>query len=214
MEAHGPSTNVVQIVVTDSNPWAVNAQHLSVTNSFTLTVNEVNTAPVLETLSDRTVNPGQTISFTATATDSDLPTNALTFSLLAPPAGASLGSSNGLFNWRPTLAQANSTNIIQVQVTDTNVYAINSQSLSDTKSFTVIVNPLAPVVLTPVTYRNGHFIVAVSGSTGPDYVIMASSNLVNWTDAFTNLSPATPFQFDATNAPGVASRYYRVRLSP
>jgi len=213
-EAQGPSTNVVQIVVTDFNPWAVNAQHLSATNSFTLTINEVNAAPVLGALSDRTVNPGQTINFTATATDSDLPTNALTFSLIAPPAGASLDSSNGLFNWRPTLAQANTTNVVQVQVTDTNAYAVNSQSLSDTKSFTVIVNPLAPVILTPVTYTNGHFIVSVSGSTGPDYVIMASTNLATWSDLSTNLSPATPFQFDATNAMSVPSRYYRARLSP
>jgi hypothetical protein len=61
-------------VVTDSSPNAVNAQHLSATNSFTVVVNEVNSPPVLAALSNRTVNVGQTISFTATATDPDIPT--------------------------------------------------------------------------------------------------------------------------------------------
>jgi hypothetical protein len=107
-ETQGPSTNLVFLKVTDNG-----TPPLSATNSFTITVNEVNVAPALGTLSDWTVNPGQTISFTATATDADLPTNTLTFSLVAPPPGASLDSSNGLFNWRPTVAQANTTNTVQ-----------------------------------------------------------------------------------------------------
>jgi len=37
-EAQGPRTNVSVTVVADDNPWAVNAQHLSATNSFTVMV--------------------------------------------------------------------------------------------------------------------------------------------------------------------------------
>src|SRR5207248_2293543 len=44
-EAQGPSTNTFTTVATDSNPLAVNAQNLSATNSFTVVVNELNTAP-------------------------------------------------------------------------------------------------------------------------------------------------------------------------
>ena len=56
----------------------------------------------------------------ATATDSDIPANVLTFSLVSPPSGASINSASGLFNWRPVVAQANTTNTVQVQVTDYN----------------------------------------------------------------------------------------------
>ena len=206
-ESQGPSTNLVFVKVTDNG-----TPPLSATNSFTITVNEVNVAPVLAAMSDRTVNPGQTISFTATATDADIPTNTLTFNLIAPPSGASVDSSNGLFNWRPTVMQANTTNTVQVQVTDYNPFAVNSQHLSDTKSFTVIVNPLGPVTLKPVSFRNGQFKFQVSGTVGPDYVIAASTNLTAWSDIFTNLSPITPFQF--TNTATFPNRFFRVRLAP
>ena len=106
------------------------------------------------------------------------------------------------------LAQANTTNTVQVKVTDN-----STPSLSDTKSFTVTVNPLAPIVLTPISYTNGQFKLQVSGTTGPDYIISASGTLTSWIDLVTNLSPATPFQFTDTNAPST-NRFYRARLSP
>ena len=40
-------------------------------------MNEVNLAPELGPLDDYIVNPGQTISFSASATDDDLPANNL-----------------------------------------------------------------------------------------------------------------------------------------
>jgi Putative Ig domain len=208
-EVQGPGTNIVTISVTDTNPPAVNATSLSVTNSYQIIVNEVNSAPMLGTLTDRAVNPGQTISFTATATDTDSPPNTLTFSLVSPPAGAGIASSSGLFNWRPAVAQAGTTNAVQVRVTDNGV-----PPLSDTKLFTVIVNPLAPVVLTPVGYTNGQFTLMVNGTIGPDYIISTSTNLTQWSDLLTNLSPATPFQFNSTNLGSSPGRFYRARLSP
>ena len=208
-EAQGPGVYPVLVKVSDFNPAAVNSTSLSVTNSFQITVNEVNSAPMLGALINRTVNPGQAITFNATATDTDLPPNTLTFSLVNPPAGASLDGSSGSFNWRPTVAQANTTNTVQVRVTDNGV-----PPLSDNELFTVIVNPLAPVVLTPVGYTNGQFTLKINGTTGPDYIIMTSGNLTSWADLITNLSPTTPFQRTDTNAPLSTNRFYRVRLSP
>ena len=202
-EADGPSTNTFTTKVLDNG-----SPSLSATNTFTVVVNEVNVAPVVGTLTNRTVNPGQTISFTATATDADLPTNTLTFALVTPPAGATING-GGLFNWRPTVAQANTTNTVKVKVTDN-----GSPNLSGTNSFTVIVNPLAPVILTPITYTNGQFRFQVSGTTGPDYIIGVSTNLIQWSDVFTNLSPATPFEYLDTGAGLFNNRFYRARLSP
>lgn len=209
-EQDGPSTNTVTIAVTDTNLAAVNATSLSVTNSYQIVVREVNTAPVLIPIGDSTVNPGQTISFTATATDADVPTNILTFSLLSPPAGATINSGTGLFNWRPTIAQANTTNTVKVKVTDD-----GSPNLSATNSFTVVVKQLGGVTLTPLGFTGGQFKMQVDGTTGPDYIIMASDSVTtNFTDVMTNVSPATPFQYTDTNAFSATNHFYRVRLSP
>src|SRR5436309_1460357 len=86
---------------------------------------------------------------TNTASDSDLPANVLTFSLVSAPAGVNLDPSSGVLTWTPTEAQGPSTNLITVKVTDNGV----PQS-SDTKSFTVVVSEAnsAPV-LTVATDR-------------------------------------------------------------
>jgi hypothetical protein len=208
-EAQGPSNYVVQIKVTDTNPPAVNSTSLSTTNSYQITVNEVNLPPVLAAILDRMVNPGVLIQFTNSTTDPDLPTNTFTYSLLSPPPGAMVGSSSGVFTWRPPAALADTTNQIQVRVADNGV-----PSLTDTQSFSVVVNPTLPVVLTPVIYTNGLFRFEVSGTQGPDYVIQASDNLPIWIDVATNSSPNPPFQFDDATAGSSMDRTYRVRLSP
>jgi hypothetical protein len=203
VRSQGPGTNVITTIVTNTDSFDTVNTHYSATNSFTVIVY----APTLAAIGNYTVNAGQTVAFTASATDND-PTRTLTFSLVSPPGGAAINSASGLFNWRVPAAFANTTNTVQVNVTDN-----STPSLSDAKSFTVTVNPLAPVVLTPVSHTNGQFKVQVSGTVGPDYIISASGTLTNWIDLVTNLSPATPFQFTDTNAPST-NRFYRARLSP
>src|SRR2546421_3592440 len=63
-EAQGPSTNVVSVSVTDNGVPA-----LSVTNTFTLIVNEVNLAPVLTLPADQTINEQTTLNVSASAID-------------------------------------------------------------------------------------------------------------------------------------------------
>ncbi|HEX5221861.1 MAG TPA: lamin tail domain-containing protein [Verrucomicrobiae bacterium] len=77
-----------------------------------------NTAPVLDALVNRTVAEGTLLTFTATATDADLPPQTLTFSLEAgAPTGANI-SSSGVFSWIPTEAQGPGSYPITVRVTD------------------------------------------------------------------------------------------------
>jgi hypothetical protein len=60
---------------------------------------------------------GQTLVFTASATDADVPAQVLTFSLgPGAPVGASINSMTGQFNWTPTIAPG--TNPISVIVAD------------------------------------------------------------------------------------------------
>jgi hypothetical protein len=128
-EAQGPGSPSVTIRVTDNGVPALNAAE-----TITITVNEVNAAPVLDGIGNKSLMLGNMLNFTATATDSDLPTNTLTYSLDAgAPAGAIINPTTGAFAWTPTLAQTG-VNTIIVRVTDNGV-----PGMSDTETVSVTV---------------------------------------------------------------------------
>jgi hypothetical protein len=127
-EAQGPGPYTLTTVVTDNG-----APPLSATNSFAVTVTEVNSAPFLPVQTNRTIVELTTLLVTNTATDTDIPANVLTYSLVRPPTGAVIGT-NGIIAWTPTAAQGPSTNLITTVVTDNGV-----PPLSATNSFTVFV---------------------------------------------------------------------------
>jgi hypothetical protein len=208
-EAQGPSTNTIVVQVSDNR-----VPPRSDTKPFAVTVNEINRAPSLDALSDCTVAPGETLSFAAAATDPDLPANPLAFSLVSSPAGANLEASTGLFNWRPAMAQANTTNLVQVQVTDSNPWDVTTPQLSDTKAFTVIVKEVTPVTLTPILLSGGKFQVQISGAVGPDYILQTSTTLTSWINLWTNTPTAMPISFTDTNTASFSRRYYRAVLGP
>ena len=93
--------------------------------------------PSLAAISNRTLNAGQTLTLTNTATDFDLPPQPLTFTLLTNPPGAALGAGSGILTWRAPVALADSTNLFRVKVADN-----GAPSLSATQQFNVFVNPL------------------------------------------------------------------------
>ena len=57
-------------------------------------------------------------TFTASATDHDLPAQTLTFSLSGAPAGATIGAASGVFTWTPTEAQGPGVYTFDVVVSD------------------------------------------------------------------------------------------------
>ena len=100
--------------------------------TITVTVNEVNVAPVLAAIPNKTGTVGVAVTFTATATDADIPANSLAFSLAAgSPSGATINAATGAFSWTPTAA---GTFPVTVRVTDN-----GTPALSDSKSFTITV---------------------------------------------------------------------------
>ena len=142
--AQSPSTNSIIVRVTDSSP-----QRLSHTRTFTVIVIEANDPPVIAAIQNQVVNEGSALTFAVVVTDADLPQQTLTFALEAgSPTGASIDPATGIFKWTPTEPQGPSTNIITVKVTDNGV-----PPLSDTNSFTVIVNEVnsAPILTVPAT---------------------------------------------------------------
>jgi CotH kinase protein/Lamin Tail Domain/Putative Ig domain/PA14 domain len=93
-----------------------------------------NTAPELDALLNRTVGEGSLLTFTAIATDADVPQQTLMFSLEAgAPSGASI-STAGVFTWIPTEAQGPANYSITVRVTDN-----GEPAASATQPFTVTV---------------------------------------------------------------------------
>ncbi|MGI6260130.1 MAG: Ig-like domain-containing protein, partial [Anaerolineaceae bacterium] len=99
-EAQGPAEYTFTVkVCDDGEPVLCDEQ------SVTLTVQEVNLAPELDPIEDQEVEVGDELTFTATATDPDLPAQTLLFYLSGAPAGASIDASTGVFNWTPVASQ-------------------------------------------------------------------------------------------------------------
>ena len=172
---------------------------LSHTTTIALTLNAVtppNTPPTLAAIANQTVNVGQTVAFTASATDTDQPPQTLTFALLAGATNATLNTNSGAFSFRPLVTQANSTNNFTLKVSDN-----GTPALSATQSFSVIVNPLSAPGVSNISAAGGQFSFSVSGQSGPDYAIETSTNLTQWSNVFITNSPALPFNWTDTNSP-------------
>jgi O-glycosyl hydrolase len=169
-----------------------------------------NTPPTITTVPNQTANAGVLLLVTNTASDSDLPPQALTFSAASSlPANATLNSASGIFSWRPLVSQANTTNVIRIQVTDN-----GTPNLSATNSFTVTVNPLASATLGPVTSSGGQVKIVVNGPQGPDYTLWTSTNLTTgWQILYATNAPSTPLTLVDTNSTD-AMRFYKVQLGP
>jgi hypothetical protein len=126
-EEQGGMTYVVDVVVTDDGIPAA----LATTQRVTIVVKEINVAPELAPIPPQSVNFGQTLTFTATATDQDLPAQTLTYTMTGGvPEGATLDSSTGVFTWTPSEEQAKTNYSFTIKVTD-------SGGLSDEQTVTI-----------------------------------------------------------------------------
>jgi hypothetical protein len=84
-----------------------------------ISVTEVNVAPTLSVASHYVVSHGQTLTFAAVGSDTDIPVQALTYGLSgAVPAGAAIDPATGGFTWKPAAAQTGSSYTFDVFLTD------------------------------------------------------------------------------------------------
>jgi beta-galactosidase len=172
-----------------------------------------NSAPILAAIPRQMVNVGQTVAVNVNASDGDSPPPVLTFSLLSAPTNATLvkiSSTNASFNWRPRVANANTTNVITLKVADN-----AAPSLSATQNFTVTVNPLTRPSLSALVWSNGQFsLQGTNSQIGPDYAVQTSADLFSWTTIWTTNSPLVPFNWLDTNAGLNPVRFYRLAVGP
>ena len=203
-EADGPSTNKISVIVTDNGEPS-----LSATNTFTVVVLETNSAPTLDFIADRVVHAGSLIQFTNVARDSDLPANALRFSLQAgAPAGATVDATNGVFTWQTTDADAEITNSITVEVTDD-----GAPSLSVGRTFTATV--LGRPIIQSIVISKDTVILSWSAIVGQGYRLQTNSSLEfpTWGDIGSDVI-AGGLSASSTDALDGKSKFYRVRVLP
>ncbi len=225
-EAQGPSTNIIEVVVTDFNAAAIEEQHLSVTNGFTVIVNEANTPPSLTMPADQVCDEETTFNLALFASDLDIPTNALTFSLIDPPTGMTMDASSGVISWIPDETQGPSTNAITVRVSD--------GELNATESFQIIVQEVnLPPVLTPPRDVTIHATASLSLVAtaedpdlpsqelifelvaGPDLLEVSSDGLISWMPFESQIGVADVFIRVKDGAPGLAdTRNFRITVVP
>ena len=135
-EVQGPGVYVFTVVVTDDG-----TPNLNDSETITVTVNEVNTAPVLDPVGDQTIDEETLLTFTATASDVDLPPDTLTFTLSGAPAGAVI-TSGGVFTWTPTEVQGPGVYVFTVVVTDD-----GTPNLNDSETIRIKVDNRPPVAV-------------------------------------------------------------------
>ena len=164
-----------------------------------------NTAPALTAISTKTINSGVTLVFTNSATDSDNPTDTLSFSLTNSPAGANVAAQTGIFSWTAPQVTTNQTNSATVVVTDN-----GSPMLSNSKTLSIIV--IAPPKLSSVAVTNGNVNLLWSTFSGRTYQLQykADLNAPSWIDlgAPTNAAGASISISDVAAVD--QQRFYRI----
>jgi uncharacterized repeat protein (TIGR01451 family) len=79
----------------------------------------------------------------------------------------------------------------------------------------VVVASSPPQLAGSFVDNNGSFQFTVNGLAGQQYVIEASTNLVDWVPIYTNQPPLTAsFTFTNVNTSGYTSRFFRVETAP
>ncbi len=182
------------------------ADGATTSQTFALTVRQVNHAPALAAVPDQSIPQLKTLTVTNVATDSDLPAQTLTFSLGAnAPQGASIDPVTGVFRWTPTQNQGPSTNLITVIVTDNGSPA----NQSATTSFTVVV--LAPP---SVSQQSGPVSTQVGGSATFSVVAVGTAPLFyQWQRGGINVPNATAASLALANVQASDAGSYSVIIS-
>ena len=167
-----------------------------------------NTAPVLAPIGNKVVYFGETLSFSASATDTDAPPQMLTFSLDAgAPVGAVMNPDTALFTWMPIQSQAPGTNNITVRVRDSGV-----PPLDDFETIAIVVS--LPPGFTSARRNGNNFEMMWGAYPGKTY-------RVEYTDAFEQPTtwlplgddlPANGNTLSLTNSIGGPQRFYRIKV--
>jgi len=109
---------------------------------------------------------------------------------------------------------AGTTNSFTIRVTDDNPWAVNTQQLSDAKSFNVIVAP--PPMITNAVLSNDVLVITWSSISGQTYRVQYNTVLgtTNWTDLPPDVTATDTTASQVDSNLSDAQRFYRVMVVP
>jgi pectate lyase len=141
----------------------------------------------------------------------------VTFTVLA--GGTANLSYQWYFNTNTPVANATGPilTLANVQSADSGIYTVVITNVAGTvtstnATLTVSGGPSPPQV-SALALDSGTFSLTVSGGSGGDFIVQASTNLVDWIDLYTNFS-TTPFNWTDSNAASFGLRFYRIQAGP
>jgi PKD repeat protein len=197
----------------------VNDGILSGVDTATVTITNLNNAPVLDPIGPKSVSEGQELRFTASSSDPD--GNALTNTTGALPAGAAFDEGTGTFTWTPEYDQAGS---YQVNFT------VSDGLLTDFEEITITVTDFnRPPVLDaigPKSATEGQELRFTVSSSDPDGNALinttsalpagAAFDVVTGTFTWTpgdNQAQATPYPVTFTVSDGTLTDFEEVAIT-
>jgi hypothetical protein len=207
-EEQGPGVYNFNVIVTDNG-----VPPLSDMETITVSVSAVNIAPVLGLIGNKTVNEGSALSFTATATDANLPPDILTFSLSGAPSGTSIGVDTGIFSWTPTEVQGPGSYTFNVVVADNGV-----PPLSAMETIIVTVGDVnTPPTLSPIiskTVAEGATLTFTAVATDADVPVQTLTYSLTDAPSGATIDPSTGgFSWAPTEVQGPGTYYIIVRAT-
>jgi hypothetical protein len=207
-EETGGKTYKVTVEVKDDGEPALTA-----TETFQVTVVEVNQAPVLTVLADQTVDEGTALSLTVTATDADLPAQTLTYSLAeGAPEGATIDPTTGVFTWTPVVGIWAGDYFITIRVQDDGDPALDDEI---TFTVTVVTTSEEPVLQLPVYVAGEGLRLRWATVSGVTYAVEATKDLGGeWTVLGEVTATGAEAEFIDPDGIDHAARFYRVRRLP
>src|SRR4030095_15637908 len=180
--------------------------------TITLTVDEANAAPVLSGVpAAATIPELAPYTFTATATDADLPAQTLTFTLVGAPSGATIDGTTGAFSSTPTEAQGPGSYPFTVRVSDgvTNTDAAITLDVTEANAAPAIANvPASATIPEMAPYT---FTATATASDLPAQTLTFS--LVGAPSGATIDGTTGAFSSTPTEAQGPGSYPFTVRVS-
>jgi hypothetical protein len=175
------------------------------TNTFTVTVAEINTAPTIDAIANANIRFGELWSKIASGSDVDLPANQLTYSLEEAPTGVQIIAGTGALSWTPLQAQVG-VHTVRVRVIDNGIPAMHAET-----SFQMTVAG-EETRLEISRLAAGLVQISIFGNVGLNYRLEKSADLEEWepqSDFRLTSSPLLYIDPDATQ--GRAVRFYQLR---
>jgi len=166
-----------------------------------------NTAPVLAPIGNKFVHEGQTVTFTATATDSDLPAQILTYSLDAgAPAGAGI-TSGGLFTWSTIGVSAPSTHNVTVRVTDNGTPNLDN-------SRTISISVLTPLNFSTISRTGTQLTLGWEFAPGQTYQVVYKNELsdATWLPLNSEMTTSGNSLSVTVDVSAPSHRFYAVKI--